>query len=136
MSISPTAPGEHPLVSFGDISMTEHWLVTPQATLPLAGTQIIVTDQTRVERFTPAWAIVLAVIGFFFFFLGLLFLLVRENRVTGFMQITVVNGSFTYQSAERAAFDPGAQLFELQTRANYARGLIARATPDASLSRG
>ena len=111
----------------GDISFTDHWIITPQGTIPLANAQIYVTDQTRAERYTPTWAIVLAVIGFFFLLLGLLFLLVRETRVTGFVQITVTNGSFTYQTGEPASYNVPAQLFELQNRANYARGLIARA---------
>jgi hypothetical protein len=35
---------------------------------------------TRIVRKTPTWAIVLAVLGALFFLLGLLFLLVKENR--------------------------------------------------------
>ncbi|WP_066042028.1 hypothetical protein [Herbiconiux solani] len=132
MSLEQSGTGspstEQPLVRFGDIVMTEHWLMTPQGTVPLAGTQIYITDQTRVDRVTPTWAIVLAIVGFFVVFLfSLLFLLARDNRVSGFMQITVVNGSFTYQSAEPVGYNPAAQLYELQNRANYARGLIARA---------
>ncbi|MFB2580956.1 hypothetical protein ACEXQD_06865 [Herbiconiux sp. P15] len=122
----PPASGQ-PLVRFGDVGMTDHWLITPQGMIPLAGTQIYITDQTRTERYTPTWAIVLAVLGFFFLFLGLLFLFVRETRVTGFMQITVTNGTFTHQTGEPAGYDTAAQLFELQNRANYARALIARA---------
>jgi hypothetical protein len=119
--------GQEPaLVQFGDISITEHWVITPAGTAPLRGTQIFVTDMTREERFTPAWAIVLAVIGFFFFFLGLLFLLVKETRTSGFMQISVTNGAFTYQSAELSRGNRTNQLYELQNRANFARSLIAR----------
>jgi hypothetical protein len=131
MTMNPYTPAPppssgQPLVRFGDISFTDQWVITPQGTVPLANTQIYITDQTRTERFIPTWAIVLAVIGFFFFLLGLLFLLVKETRVTGFMQITVTNGTFTYQTGEPAGYNPAAQLYELQTRANYARGLIAR----------
>ena len=120
--------GQEPaLVHFGEITITEHWLITPAGSAPLRGTQIFVTDMTREERFTPAWAIVFAVIGFFFFLLGLLFLLVKETRTSGFMQISVTNGAFTYQSAELANGPRTNQLYELQNRANYARGVIARA---------
>ncbi|PXA71649.1 hypothetical protein [Cryobacterium arcticum] len=121
------AAQEPTLVQFGDISISEHWLVTPAGTAPLRGTQIFVTDMTREERFIPAWAIVLAIIGFFFFFLGLLFLLVKETRISGFMQISVTNGAFSYQSAELSHGSRTNQLFELQNRANFARGVIARA---------
>lgn len=126
LSPQPTAV-EPVLVSFGDIHLTEHWLVTPQGTRSLPGTQIFVTDMSTQTRVTPGWAIVLAILGFFFFFLGLLFLLVKETRTTGFIQVTASNGGFTYQSAIPVQLDKTAQLFELQSRANYARGLIARA---------
>jgi hypothetical protein len=122
-----TAAQESALVQFGDITITEHWLITPAGTAPLRGTQIFVTDMTREERVIPAWAIVFAIIGFFFFLLGLLFLLVKETRSSGFMQISVVNGAFTYQSAEMSRGNRTNQLYELQNRANFARGVIARA---------
>lgn len=124
---SPVAVSSEPLVRFGDFYLTDHYLVTPQGTRPLTGTQIWITDQTKQERYTPGWAIVLAVLGFLFLFLGLLFLLVKSTRTSGFMQITVTNGDLTYQTAEPAGLDTGAQLFELQNRANFARGLISRA---------
>lgn len=123
----PSADTEHVMVSFGDIHLTKHWLVTPQGTRELAGTQVFVADFTTQTRVIPGWAIVLAVLGFFFFLLGLFFLLVRETRTTGFLQVTVSNDGFTYQSAIPAQGDKTAQLFELQSRANYARGLISRA---------
>jgi hypothetical protein len=139
-ALEPSKPGDTPataswssaaqepaLVQFGDISITEHWVITPAGTAPLAGTQIFVTDLTREVRVIPAWAVVFAVIGFFFFLLGLLFLLVKETRTSGFMQISVTNGAFTYQSAELARGNRTNQLYELQNRANYARNLIARA---------
>ena len=127
---SPSSP-DQPLVRFGDVAVTEHWVVTPQGTVPLAGTQITVTDLTRVDRVIPTWAIVLAIIGAFFFLLGLLLLLVKENRVSGFAQITLTNGAFVYQTAEPAQYDRGLQFYELQNRANYARSLIARASTPA-----
>lgn len=123
-----TAPTYEPvLVQFGDAHMTEHWLVTPQGTLPLAGTQVFVADVSREVRVIPGWAIALAIIGALFFLLGLFFLLVRETRSSGFIQVTLTNGAFTYQTAETVTRDRTVQLFELQNRANYARGLIARA---------
>jgi hypothetical protein len=124
---SVQAASEPLLVQFGEIGISQHWLVTPVATMPLAGTQIQVADMSRQERVMPTWAIVLTVLGALFFLLGLLFLLVRETRVTGFMQITVWNGDVVYQSLEPAQFDPVAQFYELQNRANFARGIIARA---------
>ncbi|MEO7122663.1 MAG: hypothetical protein ABI400_06010 [Lacisediminihabitans sp.] len=115
------------LVRFGDAQLSQHWLVTPQGTMPLRGTQIFVADMSQETRMIPGWAIALAIIGAVFFLLGLFFLLVRETRRTGFMQITITNGAFTYQTAEPVVGDRAGQLFELQARANYARGIVARA---------
>ncbi|QLQ16711.1 MAG: hypothetical protein HZY73_14820 [Micropruina sp.] len=41
-------------------------------------------------RVIPGWAVLFAILGFLFFLLGLLFLLVREERTTGFVQVQVV----------------------------------------------
>ncbi|MFB2600301.1 hypothetical protein ACEXQE_21120 [Herbiconiux sp. P17] len=124
----PAPQTEQPLVRFGDFYLTEHWVVTPQGSIPLANCQIFVANNTRVDRVIPTWAIVVAIVGLFVIFLfSLLFLLAKEDRVSGFAQITVTNGSFTYQTGEPAQFNPAAQFYELQTRANYARALIARA---------
>jgi hypothetical protein len=123
----PAPQNEQPLVRFGDFYLTEHWVVTPQGSVPLANCQIYVANNTRVDRVIPTWAIVVAVVGLFVITLfSLLFLLAKEDRVSGFAQITVTNGSFTYQTGEPAQFDLAAQFYELQSRANYARALIAR----------
>lgn len=116
------------LVMLGDIGVSQHWVVTPVGTVPIAGSQFFVADQTRVERYTPGWAIVLAVIGFFFFFLGLLFLLVRDTRVSGAFQFTVMNGAFTYQALEPASADIARQHIEANNRANFARSLAFAAS--------
>ncbi|WP_374945454.1 hypothetical protein [Agreia sp.] len=90
---------EPPLVVIGEIVVTSNWLVTPSGTVPLAGTEFYVTDFTRVEQKTPTWAIVLAIVGFFLVLvLSLLFLLARESRMTGYVQVTVRNGHLQYQS--------------------------------------
>jgi hypothetical protein len=127
---SPLPPplNEQPLVRFGDFSLTEHWAVTPQGSIPLAGCQIFVANNTRVDRVIPTWAIVVAIVGLFVITVfSLLFLLAKEDRVSGFAQITITNGSFTYQTCEPAQFNLAAQFSELQSRTNYAQALIARA---------
>ena len=80
------------LLWIGDIGVSRHWVVTPNGTAPLAGSQWIVTDRTRVEEKIPAVAIVLAVIFFVFCLLGLLFLLMKERQVTGYTEVTVRAG--------------------------------------------
>lgn len=125
----PGAPQYYPtVVQLGDAAFSEAWVMTPIGTVPLRGTQLFITDQTRSERYTPGWAITLAIIGFFFFLLGLLFLLVKEERVVGYVQITITNGAFTYQTMEPVHFNRAAQMQDVQNRANYVRGLIMRAS--------
>jgi hypothetical protein len=116
---------EQPLVVIGDVTLTEHWLVTPAGTTPLAGTEIFVTDFTRVESKIPTWAIVLAIIGFFFALLGLLFLLVREQVATGYVQVTVRNGPVLHTTNVPAAHAGTAP--DVFGRVQYARHLIAQA---------
>ena len=50
------------------------------------------TDMSRTEEKIPTHAIILAVIFFLFCLLGLLFLLMKERRTTGFIQVMVTSG--------------------------------------------
>lgn len=81
------------LLWIGDIGVSQHWVVTPNGSAPLAGSQWIVTDRTHTEERIPGVAIVLAIIFFVFCLLGLLFLLMKERRVTGYAEVTVRSGN-------------------------------------------
>ncbi|WP_220387280.1 hypothetical protein [Agreia bicolorata] len=117
---------EPPLVVIGEIAVTSSWLVTPAGTVPLAGTEFFVTDFTRVEQKTPTWAIVLAIVGFFFVFvLSLLFLLARESRLTGFVQVTARNGHLQYQS--NVPVTSAATAPDVFGRVQYARHVVSLA---------
>ncbi|MEP6482090.1 MAG: hypothetical protein ABJA94_08805 [Rhodoglobus sp.] len=116
---------EQVLVVIGDINFSKSWLVTPIGNRPIAGTQIIVTDMTRTESKIPTWAIVLAVIGAFFFLLGLLFLLVKETVTTGVIQVAVQNGNLAY-ATQIPAYSPSA-VQDVNGRVAYARQLVAAA---------
>jgi hypothetical protein len=123
MSVIQPPSGHDPLlVSIGDIGFSAHWLVTPVGAKPLKGTQILVADFSRTERKTPTWAIVLAVLGIFFFLLGLLFLLVKEDVTTGSVQITVHNDGLAH--ATNVPVNSYQAVVEIQNRANYVRQLI------------
>ncbi len=76
-------------VRLGDISVSQSRVQTPYGAYPLAQTTWLVTNQTYVTESIPAWAIVLAIIFFVFCLLGLLFLLVKERRLYGAMQVSV-----------------------------------------------
>ncbi|AFR09934.1 MULTISPECIES: hypothetical protein [Nocardiopsis] len=83
-------PGEPTLLTIGDIAVTQNTVITPAGRFPIKGTVWTVTDMSRAEQHTPTWAIVVAILVFWWTcLLGLLFLLVKETRVNGHVQVTV-----------------------------------------------
>jgi hypothetical protein len=89
---SPTGP-EAPVLSIGEIAIGRQWVMTPNGTAPLAGSTWIGQDMTRTEQKIPTWAIIMAIVGFLACLLGLLFLLVKEQRTTGYFEVTFQSGA-------------------------------------------
>lgn len=111
------------LVSIGDIAVTSEAIVTPAGMLPLKGATWTVTDMSRTEEKMPAYAIVLAIIFFFACLLGLLFLLMKEKKTTGHVQVAVHSGG-RYHATMIPATSP--QTFmQVSGQVNYARSLCA-----------
>lgn len=93
MSTVPLPNPAYQLV-IGDIGVTPDGMVsTPSGNFPIRGSQWVVQDMSQTKRVIPTWAIVLAIIGLLFFLLGLLFLLVKEDRTEGWVQVSVTSGS-------------------------------------------
>ena len=111
------------LVTIGDLGFSEHWVVSPHGTVPLEGAVITVDDHTHSVSKTPTWAIVVAIVGVFFFFLSLLFLLVRETEISGYLTVTVRNGD--REATTTIPVSSALQVQEYQSRAIYARKLAA-----------
>lgn len=101
----PTMPGQYlpvaqgvpgqggvPVLSIGDITVMSDAIVTPSGTMPLRGAVWTATDMSRTEEKIPAHAIVLAIVFALFCLVGLLFLLMKEKRTVGFVQVTVTSG--------------------------------------------
>lgn len=122
-----TAPGwaAAPLVQIGDIAVTADQVHTPYGNRPVGQVTWAVNDLSRTYRVIPTWAIVCAVIGFFFVFLGLLFLLVKEDRTDGIIQVTALAPGFSYTTSVpvRSTF----QVADVHNRVNYARSVCAAA---------
>lgn len=76
----------------GDISYDSSTVNVPGRSFPIAGSVWSVRDMSRSERVMPGWAIVCAIVFFLFCFLGLLFLAVKEERYTGYVEVEVRNG--------------------------------------------
>lgn len=120
------APGmaDPPLITIGDITVTRTSVTTPQGTFPLRGTTWTVQDSTQVTESIPTHAIVLAIVFAVFCLIGLLFLLMKEKKYTGFVSVTVVGPNF-YHSVQ---FPPGPQVASWATaQVNSARALAASA---------
>ncbi|GAA3391803.1 hypothetical protein [Streptomyces roseoviridis] len=81
-----------PLLSLGDITVMGDQIMTPAGPMPLKGAVWNAMDMSRTEEKMPTVAIVLAIVFFLFCLLGLLFLLMKEKRTTGFIQVTVTSG--------------------------------------------
>jgi hypothetical protein len=97
MPASPVAQQPF-LITIGDIGVTQDAVVTPNGTGPVAGSQWIVSDRTTTTQSIPAWAIVMAILFALACLLGLLFLLVKETRITGYVEVTVRTGDVLHMT--------------------------------------
>jgi hypothetical protein len=111
------------LVTVGDIACTQTELITPNGRYPLDGTTWVVTNQTQTSERIPGYAIVLAIIFAFACLLGLLFLLMKEKTVQGYMQVSGQGPGVYY--ASQVPISLPAQVADVESRVNYIRGLVA-----------
>ncbi|MBR8745021.1 hypothetical protein [Nocardiopsis sp. MG754419] len=120
----PAAPNEPTLVTIGDIAVTRTSVITPAGRFPVKGSVWTVSDMSRTDQSTPAWAIIAAILTFWWTcLLGLLILLVKESRTTGHVQITVQSEG-RYHATHLPVSNP---LFvhEIHRQVNYVRSLAA-----------
>lgn len=87
-ALAPAAPPTVLLV-IGAMQITATHVFTPAGPIPLASSHVSFVDQSRTTSKIPAWAIVLAIITAWFFLLGLLFLLAKEEQTEGYVSIVV-----------------------------------------------
>ncbi|MBB6119011.1 hypothetical protein [Nocardiopsis algeriensis] len=122
--MQPDAPHEAVLCTIGDIAFTQTTVITPGGRFPLKGSVWTVTDMSRTERSTPVWAIVVAILVFWWTcLLGLLFLLVKEQRTSGHVQVTVQNHGHYHATSVPASYPGLAE--QINQQVNYARSLAA-----------
>ncbi|WP_350278977.1 hypothetical protein [Kribbella sp. HUAS MG21] len=114
----PTGPV---LVTIGDISVEQQRIVTPAGVMPTHGANWSAMDMSRTEEKIPAWAIVLAIIFALACLLGLLFLLVKERKTQGFVQVTVQHGNRTHNT--HVGVSSPQQVADVLARVNFARTL-------------
>jgi hypothetical protein len=113
------------MVTIGDIVCTNTQVITPSGQAPIGGVVWSYTDMSRTTRSIPTWAIVCTVIFFFFCLLGLLFLLAKEDRTEGTVQVVVQGQGFLHQV--QLPVSSVMQVQDYAARVNYARSLSAAA---------
>lgn len=119
-------PGTEPLlVSIGDIGVSASWVITPSGTRPVGQVHWMFTDMSRTAERIPAWAIVCVVIFVWFCFLGLLFLLAKESRTEGHVQV-IVQGPGLVHTVQLPVFSVD-QVADYNARVNYARSISSAA---------
>jgi len=114
------------LVTIGDIVCTGTTVITPSGQAPIGGVVWSYTDMSRTTHTIPTWAIVCTVVFFFFCLLGLLFLLAKEERTEGGVQIVVQGQGFLHQVMLPVA--SVSQVQDYAARVHYARSLSAAAS--------
>lgn len=116
---------EQVLVQIGEIAVTATTVYTPSGPMPLRGSQWAVQDQWLSEQKIPTWAIVLAIVGFFLVCaLSLLFLLAKETRFHGTVNVSVTSGGRQYVA--RIPVYNQQQVHHLYNQVNYVRSLTTR----------
>lgn len=124
-----TAPvGQEPVLHIiGDVTVSEHWIITPRGTVPLAGSAWTVQPATSSVERTPGWAIAAAIVFFFACFLGLLFLLVKRTEITGWCDVHIEQPATGFQHMTRVPVHKGTQVFDLEDDVQAVRHLAQMA---------
>ncbi len=118
---APVPMGGAPLLAIGDIMVMGDQIVTPAGPLPLRGAVWNATDMSHTEERMPPHAIVLAILFFVFCLLGLLFLLMKEKKTVGYIQVTVTSAG-RHHSTMLPALGPHT-FPAVMGQINYARSL-------------
>lgn len=121
----PPPGAEHIIGSLGDISFSRLHVHLPSGRYPIRQSMWTVRDQTQTQSSIPAYAIVLAIVFAVFCLIGLLFLLIKEHRMVGYVEVAVQGDGF-YHASQLPVNNP-AQVAEIRRWVDYARGLAAAA---------
>lgn len=119
-------PGEVSYMEFPGISVTSSGVHTPHGSIPLEEARFFLSDRTRQSSSTPTYAVVLAITGFFFItFFSLLFLLIKEQKLTGVVELTVSGAGISYTTS--IPVSGRNDIAELAARVQHVQQLTGRA---------
>jgi hypothetical protein len=103
--------------------------MTPNGSAPLAGSNWIVTDRSREASVIPAYAIVLTIVFTLLFLLGLLFLLIREKVVQGYVEVAVQADRLYHSTQVRVS--NANEVDRVIAAVNKVRGMVQRLDHEA-----
>ncbi|CAA0127414.1 Uncharacterised protein [Mycolicibacterium vanbaalenii] len=122
-AIYGTGEFEPILATIGDISVSQHWVITPTGPHPIRGSVWTVTDMSQWQEGISAVGVVLCILFIWVCLLGLLFLLMKDRKLTGYIQVTVQGKGFHHQTLVPVR---GPDTFaQVHQSVNYARSLSA-----------
>jgi hypothetical protein len=116
---------EAQLATIGDISVSQHWVSTPAGEYPIRGSVWTVADMSHRQDTVSTVGVVLCLIFVWFCLLGLLFLLIKDRTISGYIQVTVQGNGF-HHSTLIPAVNPQS-VWHVNQMVNYARSLAAAA---------
>jgi hypothetical protein len=119
----PAGPYGQVLATIGDISVTQTHVVTPSGAYPITGTSWTVQDRVQSRTSVPGWAILLTIVFFLFCFLGLIFLTVKRQTLSGVVEVTL-QGPGLFHVTQVPVRKPSA-MDNVHQQVNYARSLAA-----------
>lgn len=120
----PTGHAPEPILgTIGDISYTSTSVYLPTGAKPVRGSVWTVSDMSRTEEKISTAGIVLAIIFVWFCLIGLLFLLMKDKRTVGFIQVTVQGDGF-HHATMLPAHDSQSGM-HVQHMVNHARSVAA-----------
>ncbi len=112
------------LTTIGDIAVSQYWISTPIGQFPIRGTEWTVTDMSTSEEHLSTGRVVLAIVGSLFCLLGLLFLLAKDVRQVGFIQVTVRGDGFCHSTMVPATHPD--TVLDVSDEVDYARELAGQ----------
>jgi Double zinc ribbon len=116
-----TQAPDQTLVTIGDIVVTPTQVITPTGTRPITEVSWSFQDMSQTQQAIPTWAIVCAIVFFLFCLLGLLFLLAKEERTRGWVQVTVQGTNFVH--TVQVPVSSVQMVSDINARVNYARSI-------------
>lgn len=117
--------GDDPvLLVIGDVTVTQTSVILPHGRYPLRGTHWSMQNHSYSTSEIPAWAIILAIVGFLFVCVfSLFFLLAKETRTQGLIEVTV-QGPGLHHVTRVAAINPYTAM-QVQEQVGQAQALAA-----------